>query len=539
PPLVQGIAQTQARIEIRQAGVLIYDALLPPGPFSLTDLPLLSAAFDLDVTVIENDGRQQQFVVPYESFFSQLSGTSSGYSFTLGKVRQLSSEDEGRTPWVVTGSYHWDLSSRVNATAGLQAAQKYSSSGGSLLILWSPYLRTTLRTLFSRENVTERSGMQNTININIQPGDRWSTRASWSRQTQGFRTLSNTLYTTSGYNGNQHDTYTVNLSYAHPWIGSTAVGLSRSKKSASSPSDRLFLNWSRPFKGFNLYITYERDLGNTFSSYRNQYYLTLDIPFRDGNLRNAYSRYDNSARATTSYQKILSDSFNYSLSADRSFEGNSNTLGAQLNLIPRYTQMSLGAQQNKGSTTYNGSLRGGILAHKKGVTPSPYRISDNIGIIQIGDLSGVKFISPSGPVWSDYRGYSVIANLNSYSNTNIQLITSTLPRNVDINNGFQVIRAGHGAVSHLNFSVVTTQRLLLNVTMPDGQPIAGTLPIVTASGEFVTLSGNNGTVFIELPDSQVPLYVETGKQRCQLIYTVPEQKEDELYQTAEAQCQLD
>ncbi|MDI9690445.1 fimbria/pilus outer membrane usher protein, partial [Burkholderia cenocepacia] len=41
---VTGIARTQARVEVRQLGVLIHASQVPPGPFSLGDLPLVSGA---------------------------------------------------------------------------------------------------------------------------------------------------------------------------------------------------------------------------------------------------------------------------------------------------------------------------------------------------------------------------------------------------------------------------------------------------------------------------------------------------------------
>lgn len=57
--LVTGIASTpQARVEIRQQGIMVYSTLVPAGPFTLTDIPLRNVTSDLTVTVIEIDGSQ-------------------------------------------------------------------------------------------------------------------------------------------------------------------------------------------------------------------------------------------------------------------------------------------------------------------------------------------------------------------------------------------------------------------------------------------------------------------------------------------------
>ncbi len=55
--LVTGIASTpQARVEIRQQGIMVYSTLVPAGPFTLTDIPLRNVTSDLTITVIETDG---------------------------------------------------------------------------------------------------------------------------------------------------------------------------------------------------------------------------------------------------------------------------------------------------------------------------------------------------------------------------------------------------------------------------------------------------------------------------------------------------
>lgn len=64
-PVVQGIARTQARIEVRQNGYVIYNTTVAPGPYALTDLPVSGGGCDLQVTVFEANGTRQVFTVHY------------------------------------------------------------------------------------------------------------------------------------------------------------------------------------------------------------------------------------------------------------------------------------------------------------------------------------------------------------------------------------------------------------------------------------------------------------------------------------------
>ena len=54
--VIEGIAQTQARVDVRQSGVLVYSAVVPPGPFQLSNLALVDRVSTVDVTVTEADG---------------------------------------------------------------------------------------------------------------------------------------------------------------------------------------------------------------------------------------------------------------------------------------------------------------------------------------------------------------------------------------------------------------------------------------------------------------------------------------------------
>lgn len=58
---IEGIANTNATIEIRQRGRVIYRTIVAPGPFSLSNISNFSSGVNTDVSIIEEDGTQQNF----------------------------------------------------------------------------------------------------------------------------------------------------------------------------------------------------------------------------------------------------------------------------------------------------------------------------------------------------------------------------------------------------------------------------------------------------------------------------------------------
>ncbi|MDF0501687.1 fimbria/pilus outer membrane usher protein, partial [Burkholderia cenocepacia] len=103
---VTGIARTQARVEVRQLGVLIHASQVPPGPFSLGDLPLVSGAADLDVTVVEATGGVQHFVVPGASLPGAGLAAAQGLAIAVGR---LHNDGYAQAPWLATATRGWQI----------------------------------------------------------------------------------------------------------------------------------------------------------------------------------------------------------------------------------------------------------------------------------------------------------------------------------------------------------------------------------------------------------------------------------------------
>lgn len=66
-PVVQGIAEGNAVVTIRQNGSIIHESNVAPGPFTIEDLYPTNFGGDLDVSVTEADGRVQRFSVNFSA----------------------------------------------------------------------------------------------------------------------------------------------------------------------------------------------------------------------------------------------------------------------------------------------------------------------------------------------------------------------------------------------------------------------------------------------------------------------------------------
>lgn len=86
-PVVRGVANSNATIEIRQSGYLIYSKNVAPGAFDIDDINPSNQSGDLDVSVIEADGSRRNFSVPYSAVPNMLRADNSRFQFTAGEYR--------------------------------------------------------------------------------------------------------------------------------------------------------------------------------------------------------------------------------------------------------------------------------------------------------------------------------------------------------------------------------------------------------------------------------------------------------------------
>ena len=66
-PVIRGVAQTNATVEIRQNDYILYTANVAPGPFEINDIYPSGSNGDLQITVIEADGTRRVTMQAFSS----------------------------------------------------------------------------------------------------------------------------------------------------------------------------------------------------------------------------------------------------------------------------------------------------------------------------------------------------------------------------------------------------------------------------------------------------------------------------------------
>ena len=124
-PVVRGIARTNAQVIIRQNGYTIYETYVSPGAFEITDMYPTGSSGDLNVTIKESDGSEQNLVVPYASLpVLQREGQ---FKFALTSATYRANNNSVTDTPFTQGTIIYGFPSSITGYTGGQFSSKYQS----------------------------------------------------------------------------------------------------------------------------------------------------------------------------------------------------------------------------------------------------------------------------------------------------------------------------------------------------------------------------------------------------------------------------
>ncbi|RAU36190.1 fimbrial biogenesis usher protein [Enterobacter sp. RIT418] len=541
---ITGIARSnQARVEIRQSGQVIYSSMVNAGPFTLTDVPVVRGNSDLDVSVIETNGATTRFTVPASSLNLSGFARSEGLSLSLGRVRDSGSAES--SPWVFNASTGTRLAAQLSGVTAGVLAEKYQAAGGMLEWSINDDWMISSTVLLSQSDFygTQRGGKAELMSNLLLPSQ-LSLGLSATQYQGDFREFTEAM--DEGALSAQN-AWSANLSWSHDLLGAVSFQYSATSGYEQGDDSRYLLaSWSKSRGHASLSVNWQHAMNNssgddTQSRDDDLFYVNLNLPFGAERI----STYVRSQGENKTYGAQLSgnvsQNVSYSLSADRDHKDKSNAFYGNLNSNLHYTQLGLSAGVSDGDQrSYSTSLSGGIALHRHGMTFTPYPIKETFGIARLSEPeSGIEISTPDGTVWTDYWGQAVVPGLREWQKSQIVINTGSLPKGMDLSNGIQSVSAAYGSFAQVDFRVLNTRRVLLEVKRESGEWLDRGLSIVDSNSHYVVSVMDNGIVFISDASGTPALYVVDDRMNriCEIHYSLSDEKDkDAYYEKAQGVC---
>ncbi|KFG98612.1 fimbrial protein [Burkholderia paludis] len=540
-PVVRGVANSNAKVTIRQNGVTIYETTVAPGAFEIDDLYATGYGGDLKVTVTEANGSVHQFSVPYAAVPMALRPGIHRYSFVAGTVRDTQSD---RNPLFMQGTWQQGITNLLTGYGGVTAAQGYLS------VMLGSAFNTPFGALGM--DVTQAS----TSVPGVKRFNGTSARVSYSKsitQTQTDVTIAAYRYSTSGYFGlndamlvrervdnrgsvdsvarqRSRASLTVNQAFGDRG-GRLALSVSAMNYWNRGGSDVSYsASYSNTFRNVSYGVSVLRQQ-NSMGRNETQYYVSATIPLGKTSSTMATTSFSHNtngqtqALATVSGSSLHDDRLSYSVTANRSSGGGgsaSNDGSGSVVYRGAYGEVSATAGAGTGYQQGSLGIRGGVVAHRGGITFAQ-PLSETFAIVNAPDAAGARVLnSPGARV--DWRGYAVVPYLTPYSMNAIELDPEGLSTDVEIKATTQQIAPRAGAVPMLSFQTISGKSAVIDARRADG----GTLPfgaaVVDASGKEIGVVGQGGRIFARGLDDNGTLTVrwsEDANALCSIRYALP------------------
>ena len=577
-PVVRGVAETNARVVVRQNGYVIYETSAAPGPFVIDDLYPTGYGGDLHVEVTEADGRVKRFVVPFSTVTQLLRPGVDRWSATVGKVTGLNLQD---APNILQGTYQRGLTNILTAYGGVTLASGYRSvlAGGALNTNVGAFSFDVTQAQQSVSGRDTSNGVSMRVGYNkniIDTGTNFAV-AAYRYSTNGFVGLSDMVAVRDAAArglptdfvlrqrsrvdlnlaqslGEKAGSLNVSASMRNYWSGGGSqldytVGYSNRWRnltySFTAQRTRESLLKPGPWSDFNNQIpgAIDNPSPSLDTRWDTRFFFTVSIPLGTkatsptvSATHNQSQRDGSNSQVTLSGNAGENQRIGYGVTAGRS--DGSETLSANARYNGAYGQVGANYSQGSGYRQVGVGASGGLVVHGGGVTFAP-TLGDTIGLVYAPDAAGARVSNGQGAV-VDRKGYAVVSNLNPYELNTVTLDPKGMAAGTELKSTTVSVAPRAGSVVKLTYETKAGRAVIIDSQKPDGQPLPFGAEVLDDQGTNVGVVGQASRVIATGLLKSGGLTVRWGEgaeNSCRINVTLPDKPAASGFERFDSVCE--
>lgn len=559
-PTIRGVAQTNARVTVRQNGFIVYSTFVAPGPFVLDDLYPTAASGDLEVTVTEADGRETRFVQAFSAVPTLLREGAWRYSVTGGEYRNgystasYGGQSDRGTPFFLQGTLARGLGNEYTLYGGmtLSTTHVYQSVlagvGKNMRGFGAVSVDLSAASSTDRDSAGYSGQSLRFLYAKSFTGSGTNFRiAGYRYSTSGYRTFQEAVQMrdpvwSSPINSRRNE-LRFDMSQQIADKGAVFVSARQQSYWGTSSTDRLVqVGYSGNYKqfGYSLFYNYATNLNGPVSR---QIMATLSIPL-DGTRASAQYSVTSERGGRVNHQaSIYGTAFDdsrlsYNVTAGHSNQqGGSNNGSASASYLSPVGRLDVGRSQGSGFGQTTLGVAGGVLVHGDGATLSQ-SLGETIALVQAPKANDVGFESQRG-IATDGAGNAVIPNLSPYRVNRVAILTGDLGDTVEVKNAAMEVVPTRGAVVVAKFETSVGYRLLMTLVGEFGQPLPLGSKIENEAGQEVGIVGPDGQAFVTGAANSGHLKVIWGhgeNDQCIVPYSLADEENPPPIRELDGQC---
>lgn len=559
-PTVRGIANTNAKVEVRQNGNIIYETTVAPGPFEINDLYPTGYGGDLQVVVTEADGSQRVSVVPYAAPVNALREGRWRYSVAAGQYRNTSAQSQ---PFVFEAGVQRGVNNFITLYGGTIVADGYLSGavGAALDTPIGAFAADITQANTNLKNLPSRSGQSLRISYSrvFAPTDTNITLAAYRYSTSGFLSLADAMNlrdlsrrgidnTNSGIQkGRLQVTLNQNL---NSWGSVYVSGYTQNYWNKANHDTSYQVGYNTNIRRVGLGVSASRALDVDSGRWDTRVMVNLSIPLDIGTkIANSNTSYTHDSRdnsnqiqETVTGTAGVDNAFSYGVTTGYTSGRSSNgSINANAGYLSQYTQMRANAGYGNGYTQAGAGFTGTLVAYQGGVALTP-QTGDTFAVIEAKDAAGARVATSPG-VRVDTQGHAVVAGMQPYSLNSVDIDTKGLPLGVELKSTEQHFSPTAGAVVRVKFDTDYRGRAtVMRLRRLNGEAVPFGADVLDAKGNNVGTVSQGSRAMFYSKDAGGDLTVKWGEgigQSCKVRYSLPVAQKDKPAETvfSDATCQ--
>lgn len=559
-PVVRGVAQTNARVTIRQREQVLHESMVAPGPFEIDDFHAIGASGDIEVEITEADGRVERFTIPYTAMPELLRPGQSRYSVTAG---ELLDDRWSEKPRFVEATLRRGLGNQFTGYAGVTVAEGYT--GAVVGAAWNTAIGaisgdvtlSDARLPGNAQAAGERRRGQSyrvAFNKALFSNNTNITMAAYRYSTSDFLTLADAMHLASelkeGKSGQglvrqrSRVDLTINQQLGERWGTLYFNGGSTDFWGDSRRQTSFSLGYSNRLGPGSVTLTARRTLesslfGDGPSKASNSIYLGYSMPLGKapaaprldaGISRESSGSHGERLGMSASLGERNQGGYNGYVSRDSqrtSYGAGAYYQFPSVQVTGSYSKSGASQQVTLGAT-------GGVVLHGDGITLSQ-RLGETPGLVHIPGAKGVAVGHMNG-VKTDSRGYAVVPHMSPFRRNEINVDPTGMSMDIELSAASVSAIPNAGAIVKMVLPTEQGRNALIEALLPDGTPLAFGNDVTTADGTVVGVVGQGSRLWVRGIEEQGELFVRVGMeadQQCRIVYDISATEAGALI---EAQC---
>ena len=487
---------------------------IPPGPFTIDQLPPMTGAGQMQVVVTDALGRQQVLAQPYYTGPTLLRAGLNEYSVEVGAIREdYAQASNTYGDLIVAGTFRRGLTD--NFTAEVHAEGQADGAGAAGLDTAWQVGSVGVVTLTAAAGGDEEIG--------------WLAGAGFERNARQFNVFVRTRYATEEFA--QLGTATLRdrprqrsfggVGFALGRYGSLQFSYGRQSNWSSARTETVGLSHSVTLGDFGfLSFVASHSVAEAAST---DFFLNWTLPFGDRRSAALSLRHSPDAEGSEAFEAVASVQQSLPAGAGTGYYvALSSNENGQIDYFLQGDAGQVGLQYARRNDTdgWRANASGGLAITEAGVLPAR-RLDRSFAVVQVADFPGMTVYVENQPIGrTDHKGRVLLDSLRAYESNAVSIDPKELPFEASLATREMSVTPAYRSGPVVRFPVARANAATLRLVLPDGTPVPAGANVVTR-GERVPVA-LDGLVYLTLAAGRQKAMAEWPGHRCTFTFERPE-----------------